>query len=174
MPRPDTLRASYAHKLAPGWEKTRGKKITEGGAQEVFAASLGRLLVWIETEKPGWRVRPCEIGVQPRRTGIDEENKFRRNFTDTVHRASSFHYSRRAADLNLFVCRQAHEHIPVLSGLNDSPCQPREFLTSSEDLEWQELAYQWLSYHDNNRSGVSIPSGDSNHISTVRFPGEGI
>lgn len=165
MARPDTLKASFAHKLAPGWEKTRGRKVTEGRAQEIFAFSLGRLLEWIRTERPGWRIRLSEIGVQPRRKGKDAQNDFFRDFVDAVHRPTSFHYSRRAGDLNLFVCREEHTH---------SDACARVWLTSSEDLEWQELAYQWLSYDDNNRSGVSIPSGDSNHVSTVRFPGEGI
>jgi hypothetical protein len=168
MARPDTLKASFAHSLAPGWEKTRGRKVAEGTAQEIFAFSLGRLLEWMRTQKPGWRVRLSEIGVQPRRYGKDAQNDFKRDFVDLVHRATSFHYSRRAGDLNLFVCRKEHDHVADVKA-----CE-RQWLTSSDDLEWQELAYQWLSYDDNNRSGVSILSGDSNHVSTVRFPGEGI
>jgi hypothetical protein len=160
MPRPDNLRAVKAHKLAPDWERTRGVKMTEGAAQELFADCLGQFLEWVRTVKraEGWHIRLSEVGVQPRRTGVDEQNKLRRDFIDTVHRPTSFHYTRRAADVNLF--------------------KDNVWLKSADDVEWQEIGYFWLGLHPNCRWGGTIATGpaagDVNHLSLVRFPGEGI
>jgi hypothetical protein len=117
-------------------------------AQDEFFRDLCRLREAIATRHPTWIVTPAEIGIQKVRRGISSVG-VKETYSDSVHKATSLHYSRQAADLNICV--------PTEDGRY-------RLVTSSDAPEWAEVHKLWKAIHPLNRVMPSS-SADANHLS---------
>src|SRR6185369_651776 len=96
--------------------------------QSLFARLVGELIVWIYDEHDGWEITFGDFN-RPDQKG---------------HMVNSLHYSRLAADFNLFV-----------GGIyKDQDCD-----------EWQAIGAKWKSMNTLCRWGGDFAQCDLNHVS---------
>lgn len=114
--------------------------------QSLFALLLAQLIVWIDSK--GWAVTLADVGVGELRKvqllGVNgKPTGPKMQALDRVHMKGSLHYSRLAADLNLFV-----------NG---------KWIQSGSHPAWTAIGERWESLDPLCRWGGRF--ADSNHVS---------
>ncbi len=113
--------------------------------QQLFALSLGKLLVWISQQ--GWAVTMGEghVADTDRRDGDH----------DGPHMRGGTHYFRLGQDLNLFVGGE----------WRDGVYEGGAYITDGGHPAWAAIGAKWETYHPLLRWGGRFKSRDSNHVS---------
>lgn len=111
--------------------------------QWLFTRCLARLITYAASR--GYEITLAEIGV-----AYERKARLGRVYADGVHMPASLHYSRLAADLNLFV--------------------DGEWITHSDHWAWVDLGDFWLSLDVLAAWGGRFAKADATHVS-IRWQG---